>query len=106
MGLHFSSNKKLYDINHLTDVKNKCEINKSNQKILLKIFKNEFNILIKIWNDGKIHGYHFEPLTYVMKYIDDKQLFIIYNTFIQKWNSGILNSNDFNIITEYLNKFC
>ena len=45
---HLSKKQTKEEIEHLNMVKEKCRINKENQIILLKIFKEEWNIICTV----------------------------------------------------------
>lgn len=93
-------------INHFNEIKLKCEKYKNDQKELLNIFRSEFNIVINNWNSGTLCKYDFDTVTHIIGYIKDKHLFILYNSFLEKWNDGNLKTRDLNVITTYLKRFC
>lgn len=104
MGLIQSDTMSKEEIEHLIFIKKNCDINKTNIKIIKNMFIQEWNLLCRKWNDGKIRGYHFNYCTYIIKYLDDNYLNQIYNQLIDKWNYGHIKGYDFNLITNYLKK--
>lgn len=91
--------------NHCAKIIEQAKSHKGNNNELGKIFKREWSNIIKLHNDRKLCVHHFTPCTKIVSLSSDKQLFIIYQQFVNRWNSGDLSSNDYNIITNYVDKF-
>lgn len=104
MGLLLSNTQSNEEIQHYTFIKEECNMNKKNKQNIKNIFIREWNIVCNKWNLGTIRGYDFNCCTYIIKYMDDEYLFIIYNKMVKKWNNGTINGNDLSLITYYLRK--
>lgn len=90
------------DIQHLKFVKQECRINSFTAPFMRKMFIEEWNTLCDKWNKGKLCGFHFKPCTHIVERLFDKQLTILYNTFVSVWNTGKMVSSDFTVINSYI----
>ncbi len=89
---------------HKEVIKEMCNSNKTDQKFLLKLFRDEYDKICVLWNNNKIHGYHFIHCTFIISYLQDKYLFTLYNKLIDKWNIGECKGNDFELISKYIDE--
>ncbi len=90
--------------NHNEAIKDICNINKTDQSLLLKLFRDEWDKLCVLWNNNKLHGYNFKHCTVIISYLQDKYLFMLYNKLIDKWNIGECKGNDFELISKYIDQ--
>ena len=101
MGNFQSDNKYLEDSTE-EEFREKCKLNRTDNKILFGIFKKEFNVLCNKWNDGILKGSDFRRCTIVTTYIKDDNFLLVFNDFIDKWNKGDVQGRDFNLISKYV----